>query len=146
MTAPESMREFLRYHQHMAVLMAVVALVVAAALAILFRPGHAWTVGFALGAGTQIFKFAVLDIRPILAVASGAAGPGRSQLRIMFLSLVLFGSMAAAGLWIGANIWAMAAGVFLPRLILLADTWFRPDPFARGRAPVKDDGVEGVSE
>ncbi|MDR1521043.1 MAG: hypothetical protein LBU23_13020 [Planctomycetota bacterium] len=146
MVEPESLREFTAYHRQMAILMLGVCLGVDAALLLLLRPAHAWSAGFALGAGAQLAKFVWLDARTVLEIAGGGASPAKAQLKTMFISLLLFGLAAAAALGIGGDLWALAAGIFLPRLLLLADAWLRPNPFARPAAPAGGETPEGAPE
>lgn len=141
------MREFLGYHRRMFALMAVACLVVLAAL-ILSMPGDlAWAGGFAAGAVAQLFKFGVLDIAAIKKIASEQKNAATAQVKVMYLSLLVFGLAVAVVYKLGLNVWALAAGIFLPRLILVADTYIRPNPFKRpegeGSLPeVEDEGVQ----
>ena len=121
---------FFSYHRRMTALMLAVCLAVEALLVFLAWHNPAWAAGFALGSAAQLFKFFFLDAALIRKIAAGNAKPASLQLKSTLLSLAVFGLMAAAGVKLGADIWAMAAGVFLPRLILLADAWIRPNPFA----------------
>ncbi len=131
MNAPESLREFLGYHRRMLALMAGVCLAAAVALLALLRNDLAYSGGFAVGAAAQLFKFGVLDIGAIRRIAAAQQGAAAIQMRSTFMSLVVFG-LAVVAVWkLGLNVWAMAAGIFAPRVILLADAYLRPNLFAR---------------
>lgn len=131
MQVPESMREFITYHRRMFTLMAVICAAVLAVL-LLAMPGElAWAGGFAAGAAAQLFKFGVLDIAAIKKIATEQKDAATAQVKSMYLSLLVFALAVAAVYKLGLNVWAMAAGIFLPRLILVADTYIRPNPFKR---------------
>lgn len=131
MDGGQGLSEFLRYHRRMLVLMVVVSLVVAGALAF-FLPGDlGWAGGFALGAAAQLLKFGFIDVGVVRRVAAGDPGAPAAQVKSLFLSLALFGLAAAAVVKLRWSVWALAAGIFLPRLILLADAYLRPNPFGR---------------
>lgn len=131
MHTPETMREFLTYHRRMFALMAVACLVVLLAL-VLAMPGDlSWAGGFAAGSVAQLFKFGVLDIAAIKKIASEQKGAATAQVKVMYLSLVVFALAVAVVYKLGLNVWSLAAGIFLPRLILVADTYIRPNPFKR---------------
>ncbi len=130
MNAPEGLQEFLGYHRRMLAFMAGVCLAVAVLLLAILRNDPAWCGGFAAGAAAQLFKFGVLDIATIRRIAAADQGAALTQVRNMFLSLLVWGAAAALVLKMGWNVWAMAAGIFLPRIILLADARLRPNLFA----------------
>ncbi|MDR1534580.1 MAG: hypothetical protein LBU64_05710 [Planctomycetota bacterium] len=129
------MREFIDYHRQLSFWMIGTSLAAGLVLLLAARPDYSLAGGFALGAGAQIFKFGILDLRLVLALAAGAGRPAGTQLRLWFFSLAVFALAAGAALKTGANLWALAAGVFLPRLLLLADAWLRPDVFGSGAGP-----------
>lgn len=129
MDAPDSMREFLRYHRQMFTVMLAVCLAVAAALFVAMRPDYSRALGFAAGAAAQLLKFAILDVAVIRKIAVEKKDAAATQLKVMVLSLILFGAAVMLVHTMHGNIWAMAAGIFLPRIILLADTYIRPNPF-----------------
>lgn len=129
MTTHDGMTAFLRYHKRMFTLMTGICLAVAAALLAIMRGAPEWPGGFALGAAAQLLKFGLLDVAVVRKIAAEKRDPAATQLKTMFLSLVLFGLAVFAVLTLGYNVWAMAAGIFLPRLLLLADAYIRPNPF-----------------
>jgi hypothetical protein len=131
MDAPDGMTDFLRYHRHMLALLTGICLAAAAALAVAMRPGFAWAGGFAAGAAAQLLKFAFIDVAVIKKIAAEKKNPAATQLKAMFVSLLLFGLAVVVVFSRGFNVWAMAAGIFLPRLVLLADARLRPNPFGK---------------
>lgn len=142
MDASDGLRVFLAYHRRMFAIMAGVCLAVTVGLAV-FLPGDlAWAGGFAAGAAAQLVKFGFMDVAVVRKVAAGDPGAPTAQVKSLFLSLVLFGLAVVVVFKFALNVWAMAAGIFLPRLILLADAYIRPDPFragASGRAETKEE-------
>ncbi len=124
------MHEFLQYHRRMVFFMNAICVAATVAFAVIMRPDMRWAGGFAAGAAAQMFKFAVLDVAAIRKIAVEREAAASTQLKSMSLSLVIFGLAVAAVFAFGLNVWAMAAGIFLPRIILLADAWIRPNPFA----------------
>lgn len=129
MAGDERLSEFFSYHRRMAALMLAVCLVAEMLLLFLARHNPYLAIGFALGAAAQLLKFYFLDAALIRKIAGGDAKPASLRLRSVFMPIAVFAPAAAAGVVIGADVWAMAAGVFLPRLILIADAWLRPNPF-----------------
>lgn len=138
MNTLDGMTQFLRYHRRMFHLMTGVCLAVPAALFALTRPDFSWAGGFAAGAAAQLLKFGFLDVAVVKKIAAEKKDPAATQLKAMFFSLVLFGLAVAAVYALGFNVWTMAAGIFLPRLILLADAYLRPNPFGN---PAEDAAV-----
>jgi hypothetical protein len=119
----------------MLIFMTAVCLVIAAAMFFLLPGQYGYLGGFVIGAAAQLIKFGFIDIGTIKRLAAQPDKAGKLQLRSTFLSLVLFGAAIALAFKLGMNIWAWAGGIFLPRLILLADAFVRPDPFnAAGKA------------
>lgn len=109
--------------------MAGICLGVTVLLFVALPGSYAWCGGFAAGAAAQLVKFGVLDIAIVRRIAAGNQGAAGVQVRNTFLFLVLLG-LAAVVVWkMGWNVWAMVAGIFAPRLILLADVYVRPNPF-----------------
>lgn len=129
---PEGMQAFIAYHRRMLVLMAGVCLIAAVILAIGAHEDLSWAGGFTAGAGAQLLKFGLLDLAVIKRIAAIRDGAALTQLKSMFMSLVLFGCAVAVVYYLRLSVWAMAAGIFLPRLVLLADAYLRPDPFGGG--------------
>lgn len=125
----ESWQKFLRYHRRMLYLMLGVCAAAAAAFLIASGGDRSWTGGFVLGATAQVLKFGVLDLAVIRGVAAGNDRVARTQVMNMFFSLALFGLAALVTLRLDFSVWALAAGIFLPRLVLLADAKLRPNPF-----------------
>ncbi|MCL2000961.1 MAG: hypothetical protein FWG74_05965 [Planctomycetes bacterium] len=131
MDAPEGLRTFTKYHHRMLAIMTGACLGVTVILFALLRNDFAWCGGFAVGAAAQLFKFGVLDIAAIRRIAASSQGAAGIQMLTTLLSLAVFG-LAGLCIWKADwNIWAMAAGIFVPRLILLADAYLRPELFAR---------------
>lgn len=125
----ESWQKFLRYHRRMLYLMLGVSLAVTVTILIVPGGDRSWAGGFALGSVAQLFKFGVLDLAVVRGVASGDGRAARTQVRNMLFALALFGLAAILTLRLGFGVWALAAGIFLPRLLLLADAKIRPNPF-----------------
>ena len=127
MNTSEGMQDFLAYHRRMLGLMSGVCLAVTAILFAAMRENYAWSGGFAIGSLAQLLKFGVLDLSTVKRLASQQSAS--VQIKATLLSLILFG-LAAAGVFIlHLNVWAMAAGIFVPRLILIGDAYIRPNPF-----------------
>ena len=144
MDAPESMREFLGYHRRMVVLMSAICVVVVLLLALAMPGDLSWAGGFAVGAAARLAKFGILDIAAIKKMAAERKDAALVQVKTMYLFLVI---LAAAGLLVyrlGLNVWAMAAGIFLPNVVLLAETWLRPNLF--GQAKEGDGGALGAED
>ncbi len=106
----------------------------------------AWAGGFVAGAAAQLLKFAFLDVAIIKKIAAEKKDPATTQLKAMFVSLLLFGLAVAAVYSLGFNVWAMAAGIFMPRIILLADAYIRPNPFGTGTDGSGADSVEDARD
>lgn len=141
MDAFDSMKAFLAYHRHMFGLCLAVA-IGATVLLFLLRPDDpAWAGGFAIGSFAQLVKFGFIDINVIKKIAAERKNAPGIQLKAMFLSLAVFAVAVVASHSLKMNVWAMAAGIFLPRLILVADTYIRPDPFKHEPGP-EDDGAQ----
>lgn len=125
----DGMRQFLSYHRRMFGLCLAVAVAVTVFLAIFRADDMGWAGGFAIGSLAQLFKFGFIDINVIKKLAIEKKNAASAQLKSMFLSLALFGLAVLFVYKLKMNVWAMAAGIFLPRLILVADTYIRPNPF-----------------
>ncbi len=137
MEEPYNLQAFLHYHRRMFLIMAMACLAVFAGLVVVMRQDFSWSGGFLLGAAAQLLKFRFLDIAVIQKIAIEKRDPAGVQLKAAFVTLVLFGGAAAAVLKMGFNVWAMALGVFLPRLVLIADTYLRPNPFENATGPAE---------
>ncbi len=146
------MREFLQYHRRMFVLMICVCLAATIGLGVSLRPDWSWAGGFAAGSAAQLFKFGFLDIAAVRKIAAEREAAASTQLKSMFLSLIVFGLAVVTVFKSQFNVWAMAAGIFLPRVILLIDAYVRPNPFSRTAAtddagfaapPTTNNGNEG---
>lgn len=129
MDASDGMREFLRYHGRILVFMSAVCLAAAVALLVAVPGDAAWAGGFVAGAAAQLFKFGVLDVAAIRKIAVRPESAAATQVKSMYVSMLVFGLAAAAVFMLKLNVWTMAAGIFAPRLILLADSYIRPNPF-----------------
>ncbi|MCC8181098.1 MAG: hypothetical protein LIP23_09355 [Planctomycetes bacterium] len=130
MSTSEGLREFLRYHRQMVIIMVCVCAAVLAGFLICMPAQPAWAGGFVLGAAAQLLKFALIDVATIKKVAANQADAPTAQLKALLFSLFLFGLAVVGVLYWQWSVWAMAVGIFLPRLILLADASIRPNPFA----------------
>ncbi len=128
----ETVEQFLHYHKQIFSVMFLLCFVALAGMAA-GAAGDAsyapYALGFGLGAAAQLLKFRCVDSAVIRKIAVEKKDAAAVQLKAMGGSLLLFGiAVAAAHRW-GGDIWAMAAGIFLPRLVLVADAWIRPNPF-----------------
>lgn len=137
----ESMKAFLAYHRNMFGLCIVVSVMVTVVLAVVKADDLSWAGGFAAGSLAQLFKFGFVDVNVIRKIAVAKEGAAGIQLKAMFFSLAIFAVAVLAVHSLKLNVWAMAAGIFLPRLILVADTYIRPDPFKNAAGP-EDDGAK----
>lgn len=140
------MREFAGYHRKMLCLMAGACLVVAAALLVVMWENREWAGGFAVGAAAQLFKFGVLDIGVIRKIAVGGNGAATAQVKSMYAFLLILGAAAFLVYTLKLNPWAMLAGIVLPRLVLIADTYLRPNLFAPADAAVDGNGKGGEGD
>lgn len=123
------MEQFLQYHRRIFLVMAAVCLAVLAALWLGLRGDASWALGFACGAAAQLLKFGFIDVSVVRRLAAGGKGAETAQLKASLFSLLILGIAVAAVYKLGGNVWGMAAGIFLPRVILVADSWLRPNPF-----------------
>lgn len=143
MDATDGLEAFTSYHKQMFAVMAIVCIAVCAALFLAIPSDHAWAGGFAAGAAAQLFKFGFLDIAAIKKIAVERDAAATTQVKSMFLSLIVFGLAVVVVYKLRFNVWAMAAGIFLPRIILLLDAWLRPNPFGKigaADAGAREDG------
>lgn len=138
MDAFDSMKAFLAYHRNMFGLCLVVAVVATVLLAIVRQDDLAWAGGFAIGSLAQLFKFGFIDVNVIKKIAVEQKNAPGIQLKAMFMSLAVFAVAVLVVHSLTMNVWAMAAGIFVPRLILIADTYIRPDPFKHAEGPEND--------
>lgn len=121
------MEQFLQYHKR---IFAVMCMACGAAFAGLAAAGDApWAPGFGAGAAAQLVKFACIDAAVVRKIALERRDAAATQLKATALSLALFGLAALAAHRWGGNMWALAAGIFLPRAVLVADAWIRPKLF-----------------
>lgn len=125
----DGMRDFLRYHRRMLFVMLLACASGLAGLAIGGPGDGSWAIGFGIGAAAQLVKFGFIDIAVVRRLAAGKTDAAAAQLKAMVCSLIMLGIAIVAVYNLGGNVWAVAAGIFLPRMILVADTWIRPDPF-----------------
>ncbi len=131
MNETDSLKEFLDYHRRMFSIAAAACLAVLAAL-LLIRPGDpALAGGFVAGAVARLVKFRFLDIAVVKKIALEKKDAATTQLKATAAWMGLFILAAAIVFLFGMNVWAMVAGIFLPPAILIADTYVRPDLFAR---------------
>lgn len=148
MNHTDGLDAFLAYHRKMFGLFIAAAAVVTVVLIILKRDDLAWAGGFAIGSLAQLFKFGFIDVNVVKKIAVEKKDAAGTQLKTMFLSLAVFAAAVLVVHKLKWNVWAMAAGIFLPRLLLLADAYVRPNPFGpfdeqddAGRRFPEDDGA-----
>ncbi len=141
MNAADSLQEFLAYHRRMVVIMAGVCLAVLAALLAVGGGNMALPGGFAAGAAARLIKFRFLDLAVVRQIAVEKKDAAAAQLKSMALWMTLFILAALAVFTFNLNVWAMVAGIFLPPLILVADTYARPNLFARPDTGGNDGGA-----
>ena len=139
------MDQFLLYHKRMFAIALAVSLGAAVALYLSLPGEPAYVHGFIVGAAAQLAKFGVLDVSTIRRIAADPGNAAKAQLRATALSLLVFALAVAVVFKFGLNVWAMAGGIFLPRILLLADTFIRPDPFAN-QAEEKDEPRDEINE
>lgn len=145
MQTPERMRDFIAYHRRMLIFMAAACAAVAVVL-VLASPGNLeWAGGFAVGAGAQLFKSGVIDLGVIKRIASEQKNAATAQVKGMYLFLLVLAAAAYLVFTLRLNPWAMLAGIVLPRAILVADTYIRPNPFGRTEPAADGRGVEDES-
>lgn len=123
------MERFLVYHRRMFLISLAISVAAAVALALVLPGDWARLGGFVVGAAAQLFKFGFFDVATIQKMAAQPDRAPGIQLRSTVLSLILFGAAVAVVFWCRFDVWTMAMGIFLPRLILLVDTYIRPNPF-----------------
>ncbi len=114
-------------------LVLLTAVCAAAAVCLLvFVPGD-WARfgGFVIGAAAQLLKFATLDVWLVKRMATDPDNAAMQQLKSRYGTLALLAIAVVVSLKFRFNVWALAAGIFLPRVILLADTYLRPNIFAK---------------
>lgn len=137
----DGLNAFLAYHRKMFGLFIAVAAGVTAGLAILKPDDLAWAGGFAVGSLAQLFKFGFIDVNVVKKIAVEKKDAAGTQLKTMFVTLAVFAVAVLAVHKLGLNVWAMAAGIFLPRILLIADTYIRPNPFDHEEKHEEDDGA-----
>ncbi len=142
MDASESLSEFLAYHRRMTAVMTGACLAVLALLLAFGRGDLALAGGFAAGAAARLVKFRFLDLAVVRKIAVEKRAAAATQLKSMALWLALFMLAAAAVFAFRLNVWTMVAGIFLPPLILVADTYARPNLFARPDPGKKGDSAQ----
>lgn len=128
METPDGMRQFITYHRKMFALMGGICLAILVVLGAVVRD-NSLCAGFACGAAAQLIKFGFLDIASVRQLAAQREKAAAIQLKTSFLSLLVFGLALVPVYLYHFNIWAFAAGIFIPRIVLIADTYFRPNPF-----------------
>ena len=140
------MEQFLLYHKRMFIIILIVSGMAALSLFVLMPGDLSYGMGFVIGSAAQATKFGFLDVSTIRNIAANPKNAAKTQLMAMFFTLVIFSAAIALVLRFEMNVWAMAAGIFLPRIILLADTFLRPDPFSgkenKGTSPGGDSNSE----
>lgn len=129
MDEQDGMKDFLLYHRRIFMLMLLACGAAAAGLAVGMRGDGSWALGFGFGAAAQLAKFGFFDVAAVKKIAAERKDAAAAQLKSTLFSFVIFGLCVAAVYSLGGNVWAMAAGIFLPRVILVADAWLRPNPF-----------------
>lgn len=131
---PEGLKVFLAYHRRMMVFLTGVCAAVAVVLAVLVPGDFAIIGGFVTGAAAQLLKFGVLDVGVVRAMAVDAESAPMRQLKSRYGTMALLAVAIVVTLKFGFNVWALAAGVFLPRVIFLVDNLLRPNVFS-GECP-----------
>ena len=124
------MEQFLLYHKRMFIVILIVSGMAALFFFVLMPGELSYGMGFLIGAAAQVTKFGFLDVSTIRNIAANPKNAAKTQLMAMFFTLIIFSAAIVLALRFKLNVWAMAAGIFLPRIILLADTFLRPDPFS----------------
>lgn len=127
----------------MLIFMAVACMIVAIALLVISPGNPEWVGGFAAGALAQLFKSGVIDLGVIKKIAAEQKNAATAQVKGMYLFLLVLGCMAYIVFKLRLNPWAMLFGIVLPRAILVADAYIRPNPF--GRSEPEGRGVEDES-
>lgn len=146
MESSSGLREFLAYHRRMLALLTAVCATGAVCL-LVFVPGdYARLGGFTLGAAGQLLKFATLDVWLVKRMATDPEKAAMQQLKSRYGALALLAVVLVVSLKFKFNVWALAAGIFLPRVILLADTYLRPNIFAKPSSAAPDGRVENEKE
>ncbi len=123
------MEQFLSYHRKMFVLTAILCGAVAVGIGVLLPGDWLRLLGFLVGAAAQLIKFGFLDVSTVKRMAAAPDQAAKLQLRATFLSLLIFCLALAVAFKFSLDIWMVAAGIFLPRIILIIDSFVRPDPF-----------------
>lgn len=131
MDVPDNLKEFVAYHRRMFTIMTGVCLAVLTVMMAVKRGDWALAGGFAAGAAARLVKFRFLDIAVVRKIALEKKNAAATQLKSMAAWLLLFGLATAAVLTLNLNIWAMVAGIFLPPVLLVADTYLRPNLFSQ---------------
>ncbi|MCC8116242.1 MAG: hypothetical protein LIP18_03675, partial [Planctomycetes bacterium] len=131
MEPSSGMRLFLQYHRRMVVVMTVVSAAVWLVLRLAFRDSGLST-GYLIGAAAQLLKFGIHHDAVVRKIAVEKKNAAATQLKTGAVTLLLFAAAALFVITNGLSVWAMAAGIFLPRLVLIADTYIRPNPFGTG--------------
>ena len=124
------MEQFLLYHRRMFFIVLIVSGIVACSLFLILPSEPTYALGFVAGAAAQLVKFGFLDVATVRNIAANPKGGAKVQLQAMVMTMIIFSIAIVVSLKVDFNVWTMAAGVFLPRIILLADTFLRPDPFS----------------
>lgn len=132
MESSDGLRVFLEYHRRMLLFLIGVSAVIAAGL--LALGDQARFGGFALGAAAQLVKFGYFDVRVVREMAADPA-VAVEKLKSRYGAMVLLAIAVVLTLKLRLNVWALAAGVFLPRIVFLADTYLRPNVFAASPSP-----------
>jgi hypothetical protein len=126
------MEDFLSYHKKMLRISIAVCVIAAVAIVIALPGDFPRLFGFIAGAAAQLAKFGLLDAGTVQRISADPEHAAKIQLRATLSSLLLFGLAIAVVFVCKLDVWALALGIFLPRLLLIADTFFRPDPFKNG--------------
>lgn len=128
------LQAFLAYHRRMLFLLTGVCIVVAACLLAFIPSDRTWAAGFAVGAAAQMLKFGFLDVGVVRSIALNPESAPMQQLKSRYGTMVILAIAIIAALKFGLNVWALAAGVLLPRVMYLADAYLRPNVFAKSKA------------
>ena len=133
MTNPNTphVRTFDKYHRTILIVILGIAAVVAAGLGFLLSHDLGYLFGWLLGcaAGVVVFRQRVVSV---MGMATGTPGAwGRATIRSsLFQFGVVLAALLAAALSDRINLYTCCAGVFMERLVLVADGLLRPNALA----------------
>ena len=139
----------MRYAKSIFTVMVLVAAAATVGIAILGPANPKWVYGFALGAAGQLLKFRVIDVPTVIRIGTAPENAVKTQLLSTFMGFAILGSVfLIAILWRGSMFqpWMTLGGVLLPRLVLVADGYFRPNLFAEPGPDKPDPAATGEKQ